>query len=95
MRVLASTRTVIVDEIHAHANAKRGSHLALSLERPDALVGRQPPRIVLSATQKSAEAATRLLSGRRHDAPTASRAVYTVPPSNPAPPVDLTREPPT
>ncbi|MBF3813014.1 DEAD/DEAH box helicase [Burkholderia pseudomallei] len=68
-RMLASTRTVIVDEIHALANAKRGSHLALSLERLDALVGRKLPRIGLSATQKPVEAVTRFLVGGRDDAP--------------------------
>ncbi|CAJ6855767.1 DEAD/DEAH box helicase [Burkholderia pseudomallei] len=68
-RMLASTRTVIVDEIHALANAKRGSHLALSLERLDALVGRKLPRIGLSATQKPVEAVARFLVGGRDDAP--------------------------
>ncbi|KVN07909.1 MULTISPECIES: DEAD/DEAH box helicase [unclassified Burkholderia] len=68
-RMLASTRTVIVDEIHALATAKRGSHLALSLERLDALVGRKLPRIGLSATQKPVEAVARFLVGGRGDAP--------------------------
>ncbi|AJX35633.1 DEAD/DEAH box helicase [Burkholderia oklahomensis] len=68
-RMLANTRTVIVDEIHALANNKRGSHLALSLERLDALVGRKPPRIGLSATQKPVEAVARFLVGGRDDAP--------------------------
>ncbi|AOJ71396.1 MULTISPECIES: DEAD/DEAH box helicase [Burkholderia] len=68
-RMLASTRTVIVDEIHALANNKRGSHLALSLERLDALAGRKLPRIGLSATQKPVEAVARFLVGGRDDAP--------------------------
>ncbi|HEX5961662.1 MAG TPA: DEAD/DEAH box helicase, partial [Rhodanobacteraceae bacterium] len=51
-RVLQTTRTVIVDEIHALVQSKRGSHLALSLERLDALCGRRCMRIGLSATQK-------------------------------------------
>ena len=50
--MLKTTRTVIVDEIHAMAASKRGSHLALSLERLDALAGRRLNRIGLSATQK-------------------------------------------
>src|SRR5919201_1312107 len=48
---LAGTRTVIVDEIHAIAPNKRGSHLALSLERLSALCGDRLLRIGLSATQ--------------------------------------------
>ncbi|HEV7633753.1 MAG TPA: DEAD/DEAH box helicase, partial [Steroidobacteraceae bacterium] len=50
--MLSSTRSVIVDEIHAVAGTKRGSHLALSLERLAALAGRRLQRIGLSATQK-------------------------------------------
>jgi len=65
--MLATTRTVIVDEIHAMAASKRGSHLALSLERLDALVGqhagRKLNRIGLSATQKPIEEVARFLTG--------------------------------
>ncbi|HTR77385.1 MAG TPA: DEAD/DEAH box helicase, partial [Gemmatimonadaceae bacterium] len=50
--MLKSVRTVIVDEIHAVARDKRGSHLALSLERLEHLAGRPLQRIGLSATQK-------------------------------------------
>jgi ATP-dependent Lhr-like helicase len=55
-RMLSTVRTVIVDEIHALAGSKRGSHLALSLERLDALCQRRLPRIGLSATQKPVSA---------------------------------------
>ncbi|HLW13820.1 MAG TPA: DEAD/DEAH box helicase, partial [Casimicrobiaceae bacterium] len=62
-RMLATTRTVIVDEIHALASNKRGSHLALSLARLDALVERPLTRIGLSATQKPIEDVARFLVG--------------------------------
>ncbi len=62
-RMLATTRSVIVDEIHALAPNKRGAHLALSLERLDALCGRRPVRIGLSATQKPIDEVARFLVG--------------------------------
>ncbi|MEC5406269.1 DEAD/DEAH box helicase [Paraburkholderia sp. MPAMCS5] len=62
-RMLATVRRVIVDEIHALAGSKRGSHLALSLERLDALCQRRLPRIGLSATQKPVSAVARFLVG--------------------------------
>jgi ATP-dependent Lhr-like helicase len=62
-RALANVRTVIVDEIHAVAGDKRGAHLALSLERLDALAGRRVQRIGLSATQRPIEEVARLLVG--------------------------------
>jgi ATP-dependent Lhr-like helicase len=62
-KMLATTRTVIVDEIHALAASKRGSHLAISLERLDALTGRRLTRIGLSATQKPIEEVARFLTG--------------------------------
>ncbi len=61
--MLATTRTIIVDEIHAIAPNKRGSHLALSLERLAALCGDRLLRIGLSATQKPVEAVARFLIG--------------------------------
>lgn len=65
--MLATVRTVIVDEIHALAGNKRGAHLALSLERLAALSamngGREPVRIGLSATQKPIEDMARFLTG--------------------------------
>ncbi len=62
-RYLASAGSVIVDEIHAVAADKRGAHLALSLERLDALAGRRLQRIGLSATQRPIEEIARLLIG--------------------------------
>jgi ATP-dependent helicase Lhr and Lhr-like helicase len=64
--MLASTRTVIVDEIHAMAASKRGAHLALTLERLEALAGRRLTRIGLSATQKPIEDVARFLVGTRN-----------------------------
>src|SRR6476659_8424048 len=52
---LRGVKTVIVDEIHALARDKRGSHLALTLERLNALCEHPPTRIGLSATQKPIE----------------------------------------
>lgn len=69
---LRTTRTVIVDEIHAIAGDKRGSHLALSLERLDALTGRRCQRIGLSATQKPIEEIARLLVGTERVTPAAA-----------------------
>ena len=66
--MLATTRTVIVDEIHAIAANKRGSHLALSLERLAALAGNRLQRIGLSATQKPIEEVARFLVGASADA---------------------------
>ena len=62
-KMLASTRTVIVDEIHAIAPNKRGVHLALSLERLQHLAGGQLTRVGLSATQKPIEEIARFLVG--------------------------------
>ncbi len=62
--MLRTVRTVVVDEIHAVAGSKRGAHLALSLERLDALVGERPvQRVGLSATQKPIEGIARFLVG--------------------------------
>jgi ATP-dependent helicase Lhr and Lhr-like helicase len=61
--MLSTVRTVIVDEIHAVAGSKRGSHLALSLERLDALCANRPVRIGLSATQKPLSAVAEFLVG--------------------------------
>jgi len=61
--MLASTRSVIVDEIHAVAGNKRGSHLCLSLERLATLVGRRIQRVGLSATQKPIDEVAAFLAG--------------------------------
>ena len=61
--MLSTVTTVIVDEIHAVAGSKRGSHLAISLQRLEALVGRSLRRIGLSATQKPIEEVARFLVG--------------------------------
>ncbi|MEK1834469.1 MAG: DEAD/DEAH box helicase, partial [Pseudomonas sp.] len=66
-QMLGTTHTVIVDEIHAIAASKRGSHLALSLERLQALCSQPLVRIGLSATQKPIEAVSRFLVGRDRD----------------------------
>ena len=62
--MLREINTVIVDEIHAVAPNKRGAHLALSLERLDALTRVKPVRIGLSATQEPIEAIAAFLVGR-------------------------------
>src|SRR5829696_194537 len=60
---LVDTEAVIVDEIHAVARTKRGAHLALTLERLEALAGRPLQRIGLSATQRPLEEVGRFLVG--------------------------------
>ncbi len=68
-RFLAGAETVIVDEIHAVAQDKRGAHLALSLERLDACAGRPLQRIGLSATQRPVTEVGRLLVGAARPLP--------------------------
>ena len=67
--MLGGVRTVIVDEIHAVAGSKRGSHLTLSLARLDALsdqvTGRRARRIGLSATQNPISLIANFLTGGR------------------------------
>jgi ATP-dependent Lhr-like helicase len=65
--MLQNVRTVIVDEIHALVRDKRGSHLALSLERLEALAGREVQRVGLSATQKPLDEVGRFLVGAGRD----------------------------
>ncbi|MBI5160126.1 MAG: ATP-dependent helicase [Micrococcales bacterium] len=61
---LAGVETVIVDEVHAVAATKRGAHLAVSLERLDALLARPAQRIGLSATVRPREEVARFLGGQ-------------------------------
>src|SRR6184192_490037 len=61
--MLSSVRTVIVDEIHAVVDDRRGAHLALSIERLAALTKRPLQRIGLSATQKPIDEVARFLVG--------------------------------
>src|ERR1700693_228812 len=61
--ILRDVETVIVDEIHAVADDKRGAHLTLSLERLEALSHRPPVRIGLSATQKPIQEVAHFLTG--------------------------------
>ncbi|KRE97668.1 ATP-dependent DNA helicase [Frateuria sp. Soil773] len=67
--MLKTARTVIVDEIHALAGSKRGSHLALSLERLEMLCQRRLQRIGLSATQKPIETVADFLVGAPSPSP--------------------------
>src|SRR5436190_21036263 len=62
-KMLSTVRTLIVDEIHAVVANRRGSHLALSMERLEALVQGPLQRIGLSATQKPIEEVARFLVG--------------------------------
>ncbi|WP_338748055.1 ATP-dependent helicase [Janibacter alittae] len=62
---LHGVETVIVDEIHALAGTKRGAHLALSLERLDALLEQPAQRIGLSATVRPTQEVGRFLTGNR------------------------------
>ncbi len=70
-QMLRNVETVIVDEIHAVADDKRGSHLSLSLERLDCLLETPAVRIGLSATQRPIELVARFLNGvdPRREAP--------------------------
>jgi ATP-dependent helicase Lhr and Lhr-like helicase len=65
-KMLSSVRTLIVDEIHAVADDKRGSHLALSIARLESLTGAPLQKIGLSATVSPIEEVARFLSDRAH-----------------------------
>jgi ATP-dependent Lhr-like helicase len=60
---LRSIDTIVIDEIHALVPTKRGAHLALSLERLEAICRRSPQRIGLSATQRPLDEVARFLGG--------------------------------
>ncbi|MDP9398593.1 MAG: DEAD/DEAH box helicase, partial [Actinomycetota bacterium] len=75
---LRGVQTVILDEVHAVAGTKRGSHLALSLERLDALLERPAQRIGLSATVRPVEEVARFLGGSREVAVVQPPAAKTV-----------------
>lgn len=62
-RILSTVRQVIIDELHAVISSRRGTHLMLSLARLDALCGRAPQRIGLSATIRPLETAAAYLAG--------------------------------
>src|SRR5246127_4520404 len=68
-KILRDVETVIVDEIHAVADDKRGAHLTLSLERLTVLTHRPPVRIGLSATQKPIEDVAHFLAGNERPDP--------------------------
>src|SRR6201993_2245902 len=63
--LLRTVDTLILDEVHAVAGTKRGAHLALSVERLEALAAQPPQRIGLSATQRPLEEIGRFVSGGR------------------------------
>jgi len=65
-KALSTVTTMIVDEIHAVADDKRGSHLALTLARLDRVTARKPQRIGLSATVRPIEEVARYLSPGAH-----------------------------
>jgi ATP-dependent Lhr-like helicase len=75
---LRGVETVIIDEIHAVAGTKRGAHLALSLERLDALLTRPAQRIGLSATVRPVEEVARFLGGQQKVAIVAPPAAKTI-----------------
>ncbi len=78
---LAGVETVIVDEIHAVAGTKRGAHLALSLERLDALLERPAQRVGLSATVRPVEDVATFLGGHRPVADGGREVVVVQPPA--------------
>ncbi|MCW2639997.1 MAG: putative ATP-dependent helicase, partial [Dactylosporangium sp.] len=88
---LRGVETVIVDEVHAVCSTKRGAHLALSLERLDALLERPAQRIGLSATVRPVEETARFLGGTAAVEVVQPRAAKTIEVSVQVPVADMTR----
>ena len=75
---LLGVETVIVDEVHAVSGTKRGAHLALTLERLDALLDKPAQRIGLSATVRPIDEVARFLGGQREVTVVHPRSVKTI-----------------
>ncbi|GAB3972537.1 hypothetical protein GCM10027615_33910 [Plantactinospora veratri] len=88
---LRGVQTVIVDEVHAVAGTKRGAHLALSLERLDALLPAPAQRIGLSATVRPIDATARFLGGARPVTVVQPETAKTIEVSVQVPVEDMTR----
>ncbi|HEX7744185.1 MAG TPA: DEAD/DEAH box helicase, partial [Micromonosporaceae bacterium] len=88
---LRGVETVIVDEVHAVAATKRGAHLALSLERLDALLPRPAQRIGLSATVRPTDEIARFLAGAHPVEVVQPRAAKTIQVEVQVPVEDMTR----
>ncbi|GIG96724.1 Lhr family helicase [Plantactinospora mayteni] len=88
---LRGVQTVIVDEVHAVAGTKRGAHLALSLERLDALLPAPAQRIGLSATVRPIDATARFLGGARPVSVVQPETAKTIEVSVQVPVEDMTR----
>ncbi|MHA7134978.1 ATP-dependent helicase [Oerskovia turbata] len=86
---LAGVQTVIIDEIHAVAGTKRGAHLAVSLERLDALLPVPAQRVGLSATVRPVEAVATFLAGHRRPDDQGRDVVVVQPPSEKRIEVDI------
>jgi len=86
---LAGVRTVVIDEIHAVAGTKRGAHLAVSLERLDALLPVPAQRVGLSATVRPVEAVATFLAGHRRPDDQGREVVVVQPPSEKKIEVDI------
>ncbi|MEV6595336.1 ATP-dependent helicase [Actinoplanes sp. NPDC051346] len=88
---LRGVETVIIDEVHAVAATKRGAHLALSLERLDALLGRPAQRVGLSATVRPIEDTARFLGGAQDVEIVQPRSAKTIDVTVQVPVEDMTR----